>query len=269
MQKKGMKVNLKDLSNENMIHIKDGDVEYLQFKKLLEYKDKIRHCYTMRCSDYKEDDGENYKKLYDSLKLNYGKFVRIEHQIHSNFVERVDNESKMHTDIDGLVTNKEGISLSLRFADCTPIYLYDPIKNVIGNIHSGWKGTVQKIAMEGLKKLIEEFDSKPENIIACIGPAIGKCHLEVDEDVKDIFETTFSYMNINNKIIEKKEIKKGKQKYFIDTNLINRKMLEEMGLKPENIIESNICTVCNSNLLHSYRVDKENSGRNTAVMGLI
>lgn len=264
---KGMKFNLKDLSNENIIHIKDGDIEYLQFRKLLEYKDKIRHCYTMKCSDYKEDDGKNYKELYDSLKLDYGKFVRIEHQIHSNFVERVDSQKEMHTNIDGLVTNKEGISLSLRFADCTPIYLYDPVKNVIGNIHSGWKGTVQKIAIEGVKKLIEEYGCIPENIIACIGPAIGKCHFEVDEDVKDIFENTFSYMN--EKIIEKGEIKEGKQKYFIDTNLINRKMLEEMGVKPENVIESNICTVCNSNELHSYRVDKENSGRNTAIIGLL
>lgn len=264
---KGMKFNLKDLSNENIIHIKDGDIEYLQFRKLLEYKDRIRHCYTMKCSDYKEDNGENYKELYNSLKLDYEKFVRIEHQIHSNFVERVDSQKEIHTNIDGLVTNKEGISLSLRFADCTPIYLYDPVKNVIGNIHSGWKGTVQKIAIEGVKKLIEEYGCIPENIIACIGPAIGKCHFEVDEDVKDIFENTFSYMN--EKIIEKGEIKEGKQKYFIDTNLINRKMLEEMGLKTENIIESNICTVCNSTQLHSYRVDKENSGRNTAILGLL
>jgi len=260
---------MKDLSNKNMIHIKNRDAQYLQFKKLLEYKDKITHCYTMKCCDYKEDDGKNYKMLYEVLKLNYDKLVRIQHQIHSNFVEKVDNENEIHTNVDALITNKKEISLSLRFADCTPIYLYDPVENVIGNIHSGWKGTVQKIAVEGVKKLIEEYGCKAENIIACIGPAIGKCHFEVDEDVKEIFENTFSYMNISDKIIEKGQIKEGRQKYFIDTNLINRKMLEEIGLKPENIIESNICTVCNSDLLHSYRVDKENSGRNTAIIGLI
>ena len=260
---------MENLSNENIIHIKDNNVEYIQFKKLLEYKDKIRHCYTMKCSDYKEDDGENYKRLYNSLELDYDKLVRIQHQIHSNFVKIVDNENEIYTNIDGLITNKEKISLSLRFADCTPIYLYDPVENVIGNIHSGWKGTVQKIGVEGVKKLIEEFGCKAENIIACIGPAIGKCHFEVDEDVKNIFENTFSYMNINGEIIQKGEIKEGKQKYFIDTNLINRKMLEKIGLKSENIIESNICTVCNSNLLHSYRVDREKSGRNTAIIGFI
>lgn len=259
---------MRDLSNENVIHIKDGDVEYLQFRKLLEYKEKLQHCYTTKCADYKEDDRINYKKLYDSLNLDYNKLVKIQHQIHSNFVEKVDDVQTIHTNIDGIITNEKDISLSLRFADCTPIYLYDPVKNAIGNIHSGWKGTVQKIAKVGVTKMTEEYNCNPKDIIACIGPAIGKCHFEVDEEVKNIFESTFSYMNINDKIIEKGDIKEGKQKYFIDTNLINKKILEEAGIKPENIIESNICTVCNSDVLHSYRADKEKSGRNTAIMGL-
>ena len=258
-----------DLSNKNVIHIKDGDIEYLQFKRLLEYNDKVRHCYTLRTSDYMNDNGENYKNLYNSLGLDYNKLVRVQHQIHSNLVEVVEDENKEYTNIDGLVTNIKGVSLSLRFADCTPIYLYNPIKNVIGNIHSGWKGTVQKIAQEGVKKLIEEYGCNPKDIIACIGPAIAKCHFEVDEDVKDIFVKTFSYMNINEQIIAKGEVKEGKQKYFIDTNLINERLLQDMGLKKENIIQSNICTVCHSDKLHSYRVDKEKSGRNTAIIGYV
>ena len=258
-----------DLSNRNMIHVKDGNVEYLQFKRLLEYKDKINHCYTLRTYDYMNNDGKNYKELYNSLHLDYDKFIQIKHQIHSNLVEVVDDINKEYTNIDGLVTDIKGASLSLRFADCTPIYLYDPVKNVIGNVHSGWKGTVQKIAQEGVKKLVETYNSNPKDIIACIGPAIGKCHFEVDKDVKDIFESTFSYMNMNDKIIIKGQIKEGKQKYFIDTNLINRKLLENMGVLKENIFESGICTVCHSNELHSYRVDKENSGRNTAIIGII
>lgn len=260
---------MEDLSNKNIIHIKDGDVEYLQFRKLLEYKDKLQHCYTTKCSNYKENDGDNYKKLFDSLNLDLNNLVRIEHQIHSNLVEKVEDSKTIHTNIDGLITDKKEISLMLRYADCTPIYLYDPIKNVIGGIHSGWKGTVQKIIQVGVKSMIDEYNCKAEDIIACLGPAIGVCHFEVDEDVKDIFKETFSYMNINDRIIKKGDIKNGKQKYFIDTNLINKTMLEELGLKKENIIESEICTVCNSDVLHSYRADKENSGRNAAILGLI
>lgn len=260
---------MKDLSNENIIHIKKEDIEYIQFRKLLEYKDKVKHCYTTRSDNYEKDDGKNYKRLYDSLNLDYKKCVKIKEQIHSNFVQVIENEETKPDKVDGLITNKKGISFSLRFADCTPIYLYDTVKNVIGDIHSGWKGTVGKIAQVAVKKMIEEYNSKPEDIICCIGPAIGRCHFEVDEDVKNIFENTFSYMNINDKIIEKGEVKEGKQKYFIDTNLINRTMLEEIGLLKQNIIESNICTVCNKDVLHSYRVDREKAGRNTAIMSLI
>lgn len=260
---------MKDLSNENILHIKDGNVEYLQFRKLLEYKNKLQHCYTTRCDNYEEDNGRNYKNLYKSLHLDYSKLIKIKEQIHSNLVQRIDNKETEPDKVDGLITNKKGISFSLRFADCTPIYIYDPVKNIIGNIHSGWKGTVGKIAQVAVKKIIKEYNSNPKDIICCIGPAIGKCHFEVDEDVKNIFENTFSYMNINHKIIEKSEEKEGKQKYFIDTNLINRTMLEEMGLQKENIIESNICTVCNKDVLHSYRIDKEKAGRNTAIISLI
>ena len=166
-----------------------------------------------------------------------------------------------------ILTSAE-ISLSLRFADCTPILFYDPIKNVIGNIHSGWKGTVQKIGQKALLKMIKEYGCNPNDIICCIGPCIGMCHFEVGEDVKEIFENTFSYLGNLQSIIKKGEIKEEEQKYYIDTTLLNRKILEEVGVPSKNIIESNICTVCNKDYMHSYRADKENAGRNTAIIGL-
>ena len=259
-----------DLSNDNMIHIKDGDIEYLQFRKLLEYKDRLQHCYTLKVNnkDYKEERDNNYKKLYESLNLDYKGFTKIEYQAHSDLVEKVEMKDKKYNNIDGLLTNKKGISLSLRFADCMPILLYDPIKNVIGNIHSGWKGTVQKIAQKGLIKMIKEYDCNVKDIICLIGPCIGKCHFEVGEDVKEIFENTFSYFGNLDNIIKKIDKKEEGQKYLIDTVLINRKLLEEVGILSQNIIESNICTVCNKDYMHSYRADKENSGRNTAIIGL-
>ena len=128
---------MKDLSNENVVHIKDVDIEYLQFRKLLEYKDRVTHCYTTRSDNYEKDDGKNYKRLYESLNLDYKKCVKIKEQIHSNYVQIIENEGTKPDKVDGLITNKKGISFSLRFADCTPIYLYDPVENVIGDIHSG------------------------------------------------------------------------------------------------------------------------------------
>lgn len=258
-----------DLSNENVIHVKKQDAQYIQFRKLLEYKDKINHCYTMKTSnnDYKEDDGQNYKKLCEYLNFDYKKIKRIENQIHSNFVEKVDDVNKVYTNIDGLISDRPGVSLWLRYADCTPIYLYDTKKNIIGNIHSGWKGTVQKIAKVSVEKMIKEYGSNPEDIICAFGPNIAKCHFKVDEDVKNIFEETFSYMN-NKNIISIGEVEEGKQKYYIDTNLINRNLLKEVGVKDENIIESKICTVCNHDKFYSYRKDKE-ARRNAAIIGLM
>lgn len=259
-----------DLSNETMIHVKGGDTEYLQFKKLLEYQDKIQNCYTLKGknNDYKEVKEDNYKKLYKELNLPYEGFTKINYQSHSDLVENVKEKNEIHNNIDGLITNKKGISLSLRFADCTPILLYEPTKNVIGNIHSGWKGTVQKIGQKGLVKMIKDYDLKAENIICCIGPCIGMCHFEVGEDVKEIFENTFSYLGNLENIIKKGDKKEEGQKYFINTTVINRKLLEEIGVLSKNIIESNICTVCNKDYMHSYRASKENAGRNTAIIGL-
>lgn len=262
---------MKDLSNDNIIHVKKGNIEYLQFRKLLEYKDKIVHCYTLKgnSNDYKEINKDNYSYLYKALNLNYDGFTKIEYQAHSDLVEVVEEKNQLFTDIDGLVTDKKGISLSLRFADCTPIFMYDKEKNIIGNIHSGWRGTTKKIVQKGVLKMIEKYNSSPKDIICCIGPSIGKCHFEVGEDVKKIFTDTFSYLLDENEYIKKGYKKEDGQKYYIDTNIINRKLLEEIGIRKDNIIQSNICTVCNSEYMHSYRVDKDLSGRNTSIIGLL
>ena len=116
--------------------------------------------------------------------------------------------------------------------------------------------------------MIETYNSNKEDLLCFIGPSIGKCHFEVEEDVKALFENTFSYLLKKEEFIEKGEIKDGKQKYFIDTNIINRKLLEEIGISSKNIIESNICTVCNSDYMHSYRKNREKAGRNTAIIGI-
>ncbi len=264
---------MKDLSNETMLHVKKGNIEYLQFRKLLEYQDKVEHCYILKGknNDYAKEEANNYIDLYNAMNLDIEGFTKIEHQAHSDIVEVVKEKQEFFTNIDGLLTNKQGISLSLRFADCTPILFYAPLKNAIGNIHSGWRGTVQKIGQKAAIKMMQEYGINKEDILCFLGPCIGKCHFEVGEDVKEIFANTFSYLGNSEDFIFKganNEEKCKEQKYFIDTTLINRKLLEEIGIPSSHIIESNICTVCNSEQMHSYRAEKENAGRNTAIIGL-
>lgn len=268
---------MKDLSNENVIHIKTGDVEYLQFRRLLEYKNKITHCFTLKNLDfysnnnfYQNEDKvyKNYEKICKKINLDASIVVRPL-QTHTNCVKNIYNEigilPKGLENVDGLITNQKNKILSVIFADCTPIFLYDPEKNVIGNIHSGWKGTVSKIGKVAIEKMIKDYGCNVQDIIACIGPTIRKCHFEVDADVKEIFEAAFNTLEI----IHKGEIKDGKQKYFVDTVLANIIMMKELGLKSQNIIDSNICSVCESDLIHSYRVEGNKAGRCTSLISLI
>jgi len=168
-------------------------------------------------------------------------------------------------DTDALTTNKKDKILALTFADCTPIYLFDKNKKVIANIHSGWKGTVKKIAKKSVEFMKEKYSSNPEDIICVIGPTISKCHFEVKQDVRDIFYNEFKYMQNIDAIIEYNEQTKT---YFIDTVEINKNLLKEEGIPQDNIIDSKVCTYCNSNIMHSYRKEGKNSGRNTALICL-
>ena len=114
----------------------------------------------------------------------------------------------------------------------------------------------------------EAYGTDPKDLICCIGPRIGKCHFEVQEDVKEIFEQAFIESKLIGEAIEKGRIEDGKQKYHIDTTLLNKEMLLQEGLQEENIIDCEICTVCHSDKFHSYRAKRENAGRNTAIMSL-
>ena len=276
-----------DLSNENIIHIKNNGIEYIQFKRLLEYQDIINHAYslgtnvnfrTARANKQSLEKEEyerainDYKELCNSIGSNYINVIKTNQQ-HTNNVKVVkekvnksepDFNLSQYFETDGLVTNKRNLMLSTTNADCILLLFFDPVKKVIANTHSGWKGTLQRISVKTVQKMKEEFGCNPENIICCICPSIRKCHFEVDKDVKDLFEKEFIDLDLE-KIIEKQE---NKDKWNIDTVLINQIVLEREGLKKENIIDSGICSVCNSDIIHSFRVEKEGYGLNTALIEL-
>ena len=144
------------------------------------------------------------------------------------------------------------------------ITIFDPVKKVIANVHSGWKGTLQRISEKTVGKMVENYGCKPKDIIVCICPSIRKCHFEVGKDVKELFFNEFKNLeNINEFIINKEN------KWFIDTVLINKLILKKMGILEENIEDSNICSVCNKDMIHSYRAEGEGYGLATAVIGLV
>lgn len=291
---------LTDLSNDRVIHIKTGEVQYLQFRKLLEYKDRINHAYSLGTNvnfrtaingkpevsskQYKLAK-KSYKQICKAIGSKYRNIVKPR-QCHTNNILAVKNKTNIfspdfnlekYKKTDGLVTNKKNILLATTNADCILFLLYDPVKNVIANVHSGWKGTLKRIVVQAVNKMMNEFGCKPKNIICCICPSIRKCHFEVSQDVKELFQNEFGYLegssyvddqgnkiNINlDDIIEEKQ-----NKWNIDTVLINKVLMQNMGLIPENIIDSGICSMCNPNLIHSYRTEKEGFGLETALIEL-
>ena len=277
-----------DLSNENIIHVKNEKNEYIQFRKLLEYKDILTHAYSLginlnfrtstinkeKLPEEKYNHAINsYKLLCDSIECDYRNLVKT-NQEHTDCVKKVnkkikdgepDFNLKEYYSTDGLMTDKKDLILSTTNADCILLLFFDPVKNVIANTHSGWKGTLQRISVKTVEKMTDEYNCNPSDIICCICPSIRKCHFEVKKEVKDLFENEFKDLENLNEIIEEKV---PNDKWNIDTVLINQMILEKMGLKKENIIDSGICSVCNSNIIHSFRVEKEGYGLNTALIGL-
>jgi hypothetical protein len=285
-----MKKQLRDLSNENVVYIVKDGVQYLQFRKLLEYEDILTHAYpigldfnfrTAKANKEKLTEKElkkaieSYNKICNTLGVDYKNIVKT-NQEHTNNVQIVDKKiNKDFMDInleqynktDGLITNKQNLILSTTNADCILMLFFDPVKKIIANVHSGWKGTLQRISIKTIEKMQKEFNCKPENIICCICPSIRKCHFEVDKDVKEMFEEEFQDLQISNSkdIMEKQELQ---EKWNIDTALINKIILKQKGLKQENIIDCGICSVCNSDLIHSYRIEKQGYGLSTALITL-
>ena len=273
---------MKDLSNENIIHVKKDGIEYIQFKKLLEYSDIINHAYGIgldrnyRTSNTRDREKYNksindYKELCTAIGSDYINCVKpcqehtknIKNVIQKINKDKPDFEQEEYKATDGLITNQKNIVLATTNADCILLMFFDPIKRVISNVHSGWKGTLQRISVEAVNKMKQEYGCNPQDIIGCICPSIRKCHFKVHADVQEPYCNEFKNLKeINNLIVQVPE----EGRWAIDTVEINKIILKQSGLKAENIIDCGICSVCNSDLIHSFRVEKEGYGLGTAMI---
>jgi polyphenol oxidase len=150
-------------------------------------------------------------------------------------------------DTDALITNEPGICLVAMMADCVPLLLFDPVKNVIGVVHAGWRGIIRKVAKNAIARMKKEFGSKASNILVGIGPSIGPCCYEIGEDVEIAIKETFDKTN---QLLLKKP---KKDKKHLDIWKANIDQLVCSGVPLENIETSNICTSCESDTYYSSR----------------
>jgi len=168
--------------------------------------------------------------------------------LHNSNVKMVSRKDtgKIIKDIDGLLTNEKNLFLSLTVADCLPVYLYDPRKEVVGLLHGGWKGVAKDILVGAVEKISANFGSCAEDILVAIGPGISQCHFEIKEDV---------LVNFSPFLLKKTLIKRDK-KMFLDLKKIVQIQLLGLGLKKENIEISPDCTFCLHDKYFSYRREK-------------
>lgn len=161
---------------------------------------------------------------------------------------------------DSLLTNNPEVTLFMRFADCTPVLLFDPKKKVIGIAHAGWQGTVKKTASNLVKGFINIFGSEPSNIQAVIGPSIGPDHYEVGWEVTHQVE--LSYGTRSPELLTL--LPNGK--HIFNMWLANKIDLESVGVN--DIEVSGVCTACNTQDWFSHRAEKGKTGRFGVLMGL-
>jgi len=192
-----------------------------------------------------------FKEIANKLEVNIDTLA-VPEQIHSTVVEFARLPGN-YPHVDGLVTTNSNILLTLKVADCVPVFLYDPIKRIIGLVHSGWRGTVGNIVSNAIK-MMQKNGADPKGIRCFLGPAIGKCCYEVGLEVS---------RNIKYEAKEKLD----NEKYKVDLHKQLRYQLTELGVPTNSIRTSNKCTY-ESPEYHSYRRDGANAGRMYAFLSL-
>lgn len=229
--------------------------------------------------DEDEKVRENYRRISEALDVPVDRFV-FSMQTHSLNVRRVTEEDagkglsreRDYRDVDGLISNVPGLVLCVFWADCIPVLLLDPVRRAVGAVHSGWRGTVGKIAARAVREMGEAYGSNPEDIIAAVGPGIcGDCY-EVSEDVAEAFQEAFPSEKARDSVVRPAMPSPSGnfsgRKYYVDLWEANRLILMEAGLLERNIHISGICTKCNPDVFFSHRQMGERRGLNAAFLAL-
>ncbi|GIP36401.1 peptidoglycan editing factor PgeF [Paenibacillus sp. J2TS4] len=174
---------------------------------------------------------------------------------------------------DAFITNQQGLVMAALFADCVPLYFYDPVNQAAGLAHAGWKGTVGRIAWNTVKRMEEAYGSRPEQILACIGPSIQSCCYEVDERVAERVRELLPWLNNNEEgtaAVQENHFMtpQGQDKFMLDLQQINRQIMIKAGILPSCIEISKLCTSCRCDTFFSHRKEQGQTGRMIAWIGL-
>ena len=209
----------------------------------------------------------NFKIFAEGAGIDYDDMAVVNHE-HGANVLRIAHEHRgrgFYKDplppCDGIITDDPTVTLVTSHADCGAYFFYDPVHFAIGMAHAGWKGTLLRIGAEMARRMAEEFDTDPSDIIAATGPCICRDCFEVDADLGEKFQSEFGYPGIS---------RPGRPgKAYVDLELAAAVQFVEAGIRPENITLMNACTYEDRQHFFSHRRDKGITGSMAAYIKLI
>ena len=209
----------------------------------------------------------NFKIFAEGAGIDYDDMAVVNHE-HGANVLRIAHEHRgrgFYKDplppCDGIITDDPTVTLVTSHADCGAYFFYDPVHRAIGMAHAGWKGMLLRIGAEMARRMAEEFDTDPSDIIAATGPCICRDCFEVDADLGEKFQSEFGYPGIS---------RPGRQgKAYVDLELAAAVQFVEAGIRPESITLMNACTYENRQHFFSHRRDKGITGSMAAYIKLI
>ncbi len=211
---------------------------------------------------------ENFRRMGQALGMSPENMV-VSAQTHTTNIYNVTDadrgrgvtRERGYTDIDGLITDRPGILLCTQYADCVPLFFADPVKRVVATSHAGWRGTAAGIARATVQRMVSDYGCQPENIVAAIGPSIGRCCFEVDTPVYEAFTKVEVFDGDC-------FVAKPHDKYHIDLWEVNRRFLLSSGVKADNITVTDLCTRCHPDIFWSHRATGGQRGSLAAFIGV-
>ncbi len=273
-----------ELNPDGTVTVKKRNLAYIQFGNLLKYGDSLKHCFTTRLGgvsegeyfslnlgvkkdDRRENVVKNFRIICEALGINPENLV-FSDQVHGTEIRVVDEKDRgkgLYRDsdincVDGLATICADVALVTFYADCVPVFLFDPARKAIAVVHSGWRGTLAEITAKAIDVMRCEFGCKPCNLVAAIGPSINRCCYEVGNEIYEQFRNALSWSegffeNVNGK-------------WHLSLQGIVHKTLLNKGLSDNNITVSKLCTRCRGDLFFSHRAGRGRNGLMAAIMQL-
>lgn len=211
---------------------------------------------------------ENYRRFFAAIGADADS-IAMSNQIHSDLVRPVtcaDVKRDLYDvepyEVDGLVTDIPGVSLVVFGADCLPVLFYDPVRRVAAAAHAGWRGTAAGIVERAVEKMAF-YGSRPEDILAAIGPGISRCCFETHEDVPNAMTAAMA-----GGVLPFIQLKDN-GKFAVDLKGINAKRLELAGVTPDHIAICGDCTACMRDKYWSHRIMGTQRGSMAAMIELI